>query len=553
MPSSFFGLNIAKAGLFSSQRGLHVSSHNIANANTEGYTRQRVDFNATSPDFLPGIGAMGTGVESQPIKQIRDEFLDFTFRGENALYGEYTKKYEAMRTIEGIINEPSNSGFTTLMNNYFSALQELNKNPESLTTRALVRERAISLTKGINGVSTSLKKLQEDLNFETKVAVDEINGYAQQIAKLNQIIYGMELDGAMANDIRDQRNLILDKLSEVVKINYYEDSEKRFHVAIQGYELVNHTNAKELVLKERTESEKLNVDDYPGLYTLEWKDGSTFNATGGRLKGIIDMRDNATGDNKGVPYYVETLNKFVDVFANAMNQVHASGYGLDKSTGTLLFTTNGMSTAEYETHLLTRGFNNGQPAVDVTASVTAGTSPTNTEAQNKEIMSKNIENIMANNNYVGKTVRFVQNKYIVVDSLKSGEITISKDVDTDLNKIAAGAIKDGIPGSGLNALNLANIRHDTSLFEWGSPDDFIKTLTSNLGVDGAEAKRISANQKVMLNNVETKRQSTSGVSLDEEMSEMLKFQHAYNANARMLTTMDGILDTLINRVGLAGR
>lgn len=548
MASSFFGLNIAKAGLFVSQRGLQVTSHNIANANTEGFTRQRVDFQATTPDYLGSYGALGTGVDSQPVKQIRDEFLDFTFRGENALYGEYAKKFETMQSIESIINEPSNSGFTKLMNNYFSALQELNKNPESLTTRALVRERAVALTKGLNGVSTSMKKLQEDLNFETKVAVDEINGYAAQIAKLNQIIYGSELDGAKANDVRDQRNLILDKLSQVVKINYYEDASQRFHVAIQGYELVSHFNSKELVLETREEAK--NVDDFPGLYDVKWKDGSTFANTGGKLKGILDMRDNVAGDDKGVPYYMAQLNKFVDVFANAMNEVHSKGYGLDKSTGTLLFTINGMSTAEYETHLLTKGFNNG-PGVDVTSSVTAGTNPSNTEAQNKEIMSKNIENIMNNNNYVGKTVRFVQNKYVVVDSLKSGEVTISKDVDLDLNKIAAGAIKDGVPGSGVNALDLANIRHDSSLFEWGSPDDFVRTLTSNLGVDGAEAKRISSNQKVMLNNVVNKKESISGVSLDEEMSEMLKFQHAYNANARVLTTMDALLDTLINRVGVS--
>lgn len=549
MSSSFFGLNIAKSGLFASQRGLQVISHNISNANTEGYSRQRVDFVASSPDALPAsYGTLGTGTDSLPVRQIRDDYLDYNFRGENAIYGEYSTRQDTFKIIEGIINEPSASGVTKLMDQFYSSLQELNKTPDSLTTRALVRQREVALVKGINSMAEAFKKQQADINFEVGVTVDQINGYSRQIAKLNEQIFSTELDGGKANDMRDQRNLILDKMSEIAKISYFEDSQNQFHVAIQGHEIVNHFRAEQLTTVQRTV--KAHPDDTDLLVDVQWSDGSSFQNQGGKLKGLMDMRDGITEDKKGLPYYISTLNDFIDTMATELNNVHSSGFDLNKGTGTYMFTTGGMDTATYKNYLKTAGLN-GSAAINVTENVLSGTTAAGlTDLQKNELIQTNMRNIIKNNpDFTGKKIISMDGQYLVVDKMKATAVSISKDLDSNLNLFAASSTLGGVPGNGVNALALADVRHNVSLYDWGSADDFLKTMTSNLGVDSQESIRVTTNQKVLLDNVTTRKDSLSGVSLDEEMAEMLKFQHAYNANAKILTTMDGLLDTIINRMG----
>lgn len=553
MGSSFFGFNIAKSGLFVSQRALSVTAQNIANANTPGYSRQRLDVQASRPDALPASqGMLGTGVDPLPVKQIRDSFLDFKYRGEKSVSGEWTKKEDVLKTIETVFNEPSESGIRTVMDEFFSAVQELNKTPESLTTRALVRQRGIALAANLNHMSDTLKKMQSDIDFEMEAMVSEVNGYAEQIASLNKVIYTSELDGSKANDVRDQRNLLLDKLSERVAINYFEDDMGRFYVNVQGHSIVAHYEADSLVLTERLTP--LNTDDALKLQDISWSSGATFNTTGGTIKAILDMRDNVAGMEKGIPYYIDKLNEFADTALSELNRIQMSGYDLKGEKGVALFTYNNLSTADYEANIISAGLNGG-PAVDVTNDVTYGITASSTEDEKNTIIRNNISKILENNpQYAGKSIKMLSSgSWYVTDRLRATDVTISADIEENLDKLAASSTKEGVPGNGQNALNMADIRHNVELFAWGSPDDFVKSLVSNLGVDAKEAERITLNQDSLLSQVETSRQSIMGVSLDEEMAEMLKFQHAYNASARMLTTLDGILDTVINRLGLVGR
>ncbi len=552
MASTFSGLNIAKSGLFAQQRALNVLSHNIANANTEGYTRQRVTMEAYRPDMLPGTqGSMGTGVDTQSIIQIRDEFLDFKYRGENVKLGEWDTRLDGMETIESIFGEPSESGVRKLMDEFYASLQELNKNPESLTTRALVRQRAIAVTTGLGSMGTALKKLQTDINFSVEVTTTQINGYSKQIADLNKVIFSAEATGGKANDLRDQRNLLVDKLSELIDINYFEDDMGRFYINASGGALVSHFRNDELVTVKRTE--KLHEGDALYLNDVQWASGSSFIASGGQLKALLDMQNNIEGDKKGVPFYANKLNEFTDTLTNEFNRIHSSGFNLSANTGINLFTINGMSTQEYNQFLLTEGLNSGA-ALDVTDSIIVGTSPTNTNVQNDNIIVKNMSSVLKNTaGYENKSVKFINGRYFITDRMQATTITLSKDVQTDLNAIATATKKMGLPGDGTNALRLATVRNNVELYAWGSPDDFIKSLVSNLGVDTQEAARMSKSQSLLLAQVENSRQSISGVSLDEEMSEMVKFQHAYNASARVMTALDELLDTVISRLGLVGR
>lgn len=538
MTSTFFGFNVARSGLFASQRALNVTSHNIANANTEGYTRQRLDITQMRPQLLPGgQGMMGTGVKTDNISQIRDEFLDFKFRGENMSFGEWETKAETLQTIEAIFNEPSDSGIRTVMDQFFSALQDLNESADSLTVRALVRQRGNDLSKTINHMASQFKKLQADTDFEIKATVDEINGYSDQIRKLNETIFNAELNGSKANDLRDQRNLLVDKLSKLVNIDYYEDNQNRFHVLVNGKSLVSHFRNSKLEYTQR--SNKLHSDDAEKLSNIGWEDGSTFSPASGKIKGLLEMRDNGAGADKGIPYYVERLNHFADVLSESLNRVHKTGYNLDGESGINLFTIDGMSTTEFEDYLLNRGLEGGK-AVDVTEEVLNGYNP-----------------IEDNPLYKDKTIKLLSNgKYIVVDKISASRLTISADVQdpvVGLDKIAASISKEGLPGDGTNALEMSMVRDNVNLYEWGSPDDYVKSLISNLGVDTQGAIRMRDNQTVLLSQVESSRQSVSGVSMDEEMAEMIKFQHSFNANARMITTMDEMIETIVTRLGLVGR
>lgn len=557
MPSIFAGLNISKMGLFAQQRSLHTISHNIANANTEGYSRQRVDFHATSPEQLPGsYGMIGTGVDVDAAKQIRNEFLDFSFRGENAKLGHYEIYDDVLKNIESVFNEPSDASFSKLMDNYYASLQELNKSPENLTVRALVRQRGIALSEGIQNMAESLKKMQRDTNFEMGVAVTDINGYAQQISSLNKIIYNSELTGGKANDVRDQRNLLLDKLSNLTKLDYYEDNQNRFHVMINGHEVVNHFSYDELEKIPRTV--RNNEDDVDGLIDLKWKSGADFRTSEGKIAAITEMRDNIEGSNKGIPYYVDKLNEFIDTLASEMNNIHSQGFGLNATTGVNFFTFSDKTTADYNAYFLSMGLNDGPP-LDVTSSVFQGidttTVPMTNDIQDKnaEIMRSNMNNILKNNpDYAKKSVKLIQGKYYVTDRLKADQVTISRDIDLDLNKMAAADNSNTLPGKGANALKMAGSRHNVKLYDWGSPDDFIKSLVTNLGVDKQEATRVFANQGVQIKQLTVSKDSFSGVSLDEEMADMVRFQQGYNANARMLNTFDEMIDIIVNKLG-AGR
>ena len=554
MESTFFGINISTSGLFAARRGLHVVSHNIANTKTEGYSRQRVDSYQRPPFKLPsGKGSIGTGTESNFVIQIRSDFLDIRTRTENTVLGEWEVKEGLLDNIDTIFNEPSDSSLNTSMNEFFRSLKELNTNPQDLSVRALVRQKGIAFIKNCALVHNSLVKLQNDIDFNIRQKIGIINEYAEEIAKLNNNIYSNELDGSMANDLRDQRNLILDKLSKIVNINYYEDEQNKFHVQITGQPLVSHIFTDKLVIKDRIDIK--NPYDLPRLADIEFESKSTFKALGGEIKGYIDMRDNIDANNKGIPFYIDQISEFTDRLISELNRINMTGFGLRGTDKIMLFTENNMSTADYEAYLMQRGFN-GKAPLDVTDYVLKGTDSKLQDQENYDIISGNIKDILYNNpQYKSKSIRLLSDgRYYIVDRIPTNSITISKDVDRDLSKIAASSVAAGeLPGNGENALRFRNIRNNRFMYATGSPDDFMQSMISSIGVDANQAKYITSAEKNILTDLDIKRQSLMGVSEDEEVADMIRYQHAFSANARMVTTFDEMLDVIINRLGTVGR
>ncbi|MBS3994240.1 MAG: flagellar hook-associated protein FlgK [Alkaliphilus sp.] len=547
MSGTFFGFNIARSGLFASQRALHVTGHNIANANTPGFSRQRLEIVQSNPmNMTGGQGMLGSGVDTQSISNIRDQFLDFKFRGENQAFGEWNARTEVLGTIESIMNEPSDSGIRTAMDEFFSSLQELSTKPEDLTVRALVRERGIALAKTVNHMGAQLEKLQKDLDFQIKTVVGEINGYADQLADLNNQIFKFELGGNKANDLRDQRNLVLDKLSKHINIDSFEDSQGRMQVLVQGKQLVSHIKAHHLETKMRLQGAKLNQSDVENLSDVVWADGSSFSVNGGSLKGFLDMRDGLRENAKGVPYYMEQLNHFSKTFAVQFNMLHRDGHGMNGAKGIDFFEMDKRQIFDITSEV--RSIMTGPPALSEAEAIKSLERLGGNSLEAKLGLGINYDSI--------SIVKFTQNgqqKYYLAPKITATTLKISSAVDSDLNAIAASRTFAGLPGDGGNALRLNQLKNDGNMFDWGKPEDFMKSLISNLGVDSQQAIRISGNQELLLDQIDTRRQSASGVSLDEEMSNMVRFQHSYNANARMITTIDEMIDVLINRMGLVGR
>lgn len=311
MPSQFFGLNIAYTGLLASNAALNTTSNNIANVQTEGYSRQQVKQQAANPlRVFQTYGCAGAGVETIAIERVRDEFYDGRYWDNNAKVGEYGQKQYYMTQIENYFDDNGkNAGFKTVFDQLMTTgLQELMKNPNDATAKSQFVGYAGALAEYFNGVAANLQKLQKDVNQEIKLKIDETNSLAGEIANLNKQINTIELTGVKANELRDRRTLLLDQLSEVVDVETKEipitdpnqpDREtgaNRFIVRIAGGQtLVDDSEYNGLECVARTSYEKVNQTDIDGLYNVYWEDGQKFNlyngAMGGALRGLIEMRD----------------------------------------------------------------------------------------------------------------------------------------------------------------------------------------------------------------------------------------------------------------------
>jgi len=489
MRTTFGTFNIATSGLFASQRSLDVTSHNISNANTAGYSRQSALQRATMPTYGDPTGVVGTGVETYDIIRMRSSYLDQKYWGQNKSYKEWSVKQENLEQMEGIFNEPSETGIRKVMDEFFTALEELSKKTGDSTCRVAVVEKANVLTATIDRNGHELLNSIRDVNFSIKNKVSEINSLAEQISNLNKHIFGFELNGNKANDLRDQRNVLLDQLSSVVNITVSEmpgpNGNNYMDIKIGGITLVNHISYNKLTTVDESIP---GITDAGGgkISKVVWAgvQDQQVRIEGGELKGMLDIRD---GDGKdfnyrGLPYYLTKLNEFARDFVSSFNKQHSQGIDFEGNQGGNFF---------YEP---------GTPAVSST------------------------------------------------------NFKVNPDIVANPNKIAASSSNNGQSNND-NIKQLITLRSNTTIFTSlkGTPDDYIKSLLSALAVDSSQAERMTTNSEALVDQTVNRRLSDSGVSLDEEMTNMVKFQQAYSASAKLITTLDKILDTTVNRLGVVGR
>lgn len=531
MRSTFFGFDIARKALFTSQRSLDVVAHNIANANTPGYTRQEALQRATQPFNFNSlhrpmtVGQIGTGVEISEIRRIRDSFLDKQYRQEMSAFGEWEAKFAFIEKLEGVFNEPSDSGIRTVLDQFWGSMQDLSNNPENTTIRELVLQRAIAVTETIRHSYRQLDTLQVEINNRIMIKVDEVNSLAKQIADLNGLIFRSEVGGDVANDLRDRRDLLIDQLSKIVNIQVHENPQRELTVLVNGIGIVSHVKHISIDASQR--------NDENNLSTLKWAD-TNMNVTlrSGELFGLLEMRD------KTVPDYIERLNNLAGVMVSNFNNLHRQGYGLGE-------------TVPGERDFFVFRNERVDPSQVFYQEIPFNPAPGS---------DWNTWRNYTNPSNLSKEFRYIPARDIYINS------ELMNNVD-----LIAAAFNPGEPGDGTLALALAQLKHikdhnHLRIYINGEPnssivyrvnegtlDDYTRAMVAGLGVKGQQALRMSENQYLLTLQTDNRRQEISGVSLDEEMTNMIRFQHSYNAAARVVTAMDEMLDLLITRLGIVGR
>jgi flagellar hook-associated protein 1 FlgK len=520
MRSTFYGLEIAKTGLFTAQNQLDTTAHNMSNAATAGYTRQRVVTAAMPPGYGNTFIAVdykstaGRGVKVLHIEQVRNPFLDYQYRKENATASKWNTKQQYFEYVESVFNNElekidDTTGMTRLFQQFAKSLDAIVEGGPDKEARTTVKESAIKLTESMNYYYETLLGQQKTLDESIFITVTEINNIVSQVTDLNRKIYGIEINGTHANDLRDQRNLLLDTLSGLINIDVSEDTNGQLIVQAGDMTLIRHTRSKTMVAEKNVTNP---IEGEPDLYGVYWADSSgnassmAVQITSGAMRGYFDIRDGGDSVNPGIPFIVDQMNEICRSIAQQMNDVHKTGFTTpstvpnDETRDGVLF---------FHVELDT---NNVEDYSTVTAK--------NFRLSN-DILT-DVWNIACSAMPVGKNANGDA-------SDQSG----NADVILKMSQILYG----GTDADG-NAVDLDGMFQEM-LVSIAVAMDYINTNADT--------------QTTMRNYIEQQRKSISDVSLDEEMSDIVRFSHSYSAASRMITAIDEELDTLINKMGLVGR
>ncbi|MBQ9764915.1 MAG: flagellar hook-associated protein FlgK, partial [Lachnospiraceae bacterium] len=300
MPSTFWGLNIATSGMNASQIALNTTSHNIANVNTTGYSKQSADITAAEALRVHReYGMFGSGVTVVDINRARESYYDVKYWNNNQNYGQQEVMHYYMEQIQLHFNEfgVSTTGFSEVYEDLFNALDELSNAPSEVNYRNVVIQHASSLTEYFENISINLQSIQEECNNEIKNITGRINSYAEGIASLNEQIRILQMNGGEPNDLFDKRDVLVDELSKIVNLNVADVlsdiGSSSYRIKINGQLLVDGDSYGELTVVPRTAVNKRNEEDMQGLYDVVWKTGVSFDEyhaeTGGELQGYINI------------------------------------------------------------------------------------------------------------------------------------------------------------------------------------------------------------------------------------------------------------------------
>ena len=600
-----------------------TAGHNISNANTEGYSRQRVQLKEFDPLYKPDLeraeraGMIGQGMDSQSINRVRDELLDqrITEQQHSESYWETRSKYYTM--IEQIYNEPDDVSIRSNMDKFWEGWQELSVHPESQAARQAVVTRGESLADSIKTKWEALMGVGNLINGDIEATVKQVNDYTRQIASLNAEIVRSRGMGDNPNDLLDRRDLLVDKLSKIINITSDRRDSDEFMVHLDGHVLVQGGVARSFDLE--------TVVDNNGYDKLVWKDtGNEAVIKGGTLGALIELRD------VDIRSEVQSLNTMTMNFSDLVNDIHRNGYGANNVTGLDFFTQHsfvenvngnydrdGDGTLDHSYIFRFTGTTklNPQEQIGLEGVMTLSGSggnvqvayhPTDTvETVINRINDSNGEvkaYLDRNNNLVlkGTTASAVENPDFVIRHVEdsgffltgytgilqasgaagaydyaqadavqalagaqfavspvlnpAGYIEVNQALKNDVMSVAA-AYKDNSgnvnAGDGRAAVEIAAIRNTKVMIGHERTfDDYFADSVTNVGLKGEQAENMHLSHSAVMEDLRSLRDSISGVNIDEELADIIKFQHGYNAAAKFVTVWDSLLDTIINRLGV---
>ncbi|MGY1727600.1 flagellar hook-associated protein FlgK [Geodermatophilus sp. SYSU D01062] len=471
--STFSALNTASTALWAAQRGLDVTGQNIANVNTAGYSRQRVDQTAMGGTAVPAIHSVSTGVDggvdSDGVRRVRDAFLEARAQLETSSSAQLTAEADALSQIEDAFREPGDTGLQSMLSDVWSGFSDLADSPLTLASRSQVLERLDVLADGIRTTRAALDQQWEQTRDGLQALVADVDTAAASVAELNGAIRQATLSGLPVNELSDRRDALVLQLSQSIGATAVPRADGVVDVTVGGTSLVAGSTATAVRLAGSDSADGIGAD----APRLETHPGGSTLRVGGTAAGQL------TALTQTVPAYRTQLDEFARSVATTFNAAHTGGYDLTGAPGQALFGTGGSGTVVTAANITVRPLTPQQVAAASTPPSGTGGSPS----------------------------------------------------------------ADGDNADAFFQLSLDPAGLDASY----------RRLVVALGVESSVATRNAEVQSVVSAQVDAARESTSGVNLDEEMTNMLSFQHAYNAAARMVSAIDQALDTLINRTGVVGR
>ncbi len=553
--SNLFGMYATSTRAMQAQSYMiATASHNIANAETEGYSRQRVSLSAADPVTYRGVGQLGTGVQIDNIKRLRDTFLDVQVRQEISIQEKYKATDAGLNQVELIFNrEPSDTGLSTVMNKMWNSWAELAKTPEGSTNKSIVLQRADDFTKSLNQMYEQLETLNKNTVSDTEKRVYDTNALLGQLQDTTSQIYKMKLQGVEPNDLLDRRDLLLEKISGNVNINVEEDKFGRVRITEadsgQKYELLNFSkddppeysmsvirSAEFDAVKgtwtlsvakngDSADVEEFSMpgpplgDSYKAGDVLMYEHGGNYDDFASppyRPKlGAISGNQAAIEKNDG---YMAELDKLAYAIASAVNTVHGPVNG-------------NINSKFFELKAATPGLSEF---------------PDN---DSLDSLGNDIFNVKG----AAKNIK-------INDAIMENSNLINAKADLNSTGTGDGSRADAIAKLQLLQLDLQDpkrLNAQLTTFDadkmtiaprtsGSTTSGFYNDLVGKIGVDKESCERNIDNQGMLILQIREKQNETSAVSIDEEITGLVQFQTAYQANARVINTLTTVLDTLIN-------
>jgi flagellar hook-associated protein 1 FlgK len=570
-------LNNAKDALLTQQRALDVVSHNIANVNTEGYTRQIPILRSNDPAPYGGM-IMGRGVNIDQIMQNSSSFIENRLQQEKTDLAAWEQKEVYMNVLEGIFNESSGRSLATQLTDFWNSWHDLTNNPAGFAERSIVCERGALLSQTFRDHASDLIQLTQRLNLSLDVGVGKVNELLVDIADLNLQIIGQEVEGN-ANDLRDKRNLLVSELSEYLDIQTHEQEDGNLTITTaRGYLLVSHSEAYQLsfegnqIMWDRSGPGKADITD-----TL----------TGGKIGGWLDTRDVI------IPEYSAELDELAAAIIWNVNQIHTQGVGTEGfalSEGTYqaadtaaplgtsasgLYFYDKVQNGSFELRLYD---NTGAPVSTTTISVVSNTTTltdlqTTITAIDADLTATIVDNTLQISTSGGYRFAFSNDTSNTLAALglnsffgggNAMNVRVNPVLEANKALIAAGRLDatGGIAtGDNTNALAMVNLQYqdvDMKLYQFErgaaipsekavteSLDDYLFNFVGSIGIQAQSVGRSRGYFEVIVNELSETRDNISAVSLDEEMTDLIRYQQAYTAAAKLITTADEMFKTIL--------